>query len=446
MDNQNIFASVTAFHTAFIQGLDNVLASGDLNPATFNLVFGNAILHHKEREFLERLEAAKTKLAAKIDPAATDDDTVIFRQLKDMKLDWQNWTMVEDRKINSWNVQLNKFRLLKPKGFGEKPITNLYHPFDPADFNFNKIKDPTIWKGDIGGHKIALFYNKFPYKDLQALLVLDPEENKEQFLTKDVHQFVWDTTQSLRHLYNVSFGYNSLGASASVNHLHFHLMIGIEKLGVAEGKWLHNGGEKKYPANIYVFDNAGESWGLLSKLNQKNIAYNVLYLPGKVYIFPRKFLGTYPDVSWSVGFGWYQFSGNFIVYDEDTAKNLTEEIINQALADASIKLEEEVVMDKYVAIAKLKDIKEGEPHCAEVEGKSLAIFKVAGQYFVTTGVCTHAGGPICQGELNGSVVTCPWHGSKYEVATGKVVHGPSQDPIKTYKTRVNGDTLEVNLV
>lgn len=442
----NIFASVTDFHTAFIAGLDNILASDALAPATFNLVFGNAILHHREREFLERLEVAKTRLAAEIDLKTTDDDTQIFLKLKDMKLDWQNWTMIEDKKINSWNVQLNKFRVLKPKGVGEKPITNIYRPFDANDFNFNQIKDPTIWQGDLGGHRVSLYYNKFPYKDLQALLILDPSKNKPQFLTPEDHQFVWDTTTSLSRLYNVSFGFNSLGASASVNHLHFHLMVGIEKLPVADDKWLHNGGPVRYPANIYVYDNAPEAWGLIDRLNQKNIAYNILYLPGKVYIFPRKFLGTYPNVSWSIGFGWYQFSGNFIVYDEDTVNNLTEEIINQALVDASIKLEEEKIMDRYVFVAKLKDIKENEPHCAEVEGKSIALFKINGGYYATTGVCTHAGGPLCQGEVHEGIVTCPWHGSRYEVVSGQVIHGPSKDPIKIYKTRVDGDDLQINLV
>lgn len=446
MDTSDIFSSVTNFHTAFINGLDKALSSPDLNPATFNLVFGNAIHHHQEREFLQRLEASKNNLAGKVDLNATDDDTVIFLKLKDMQLDWQNWTMLEDRKINSWNVQLNKFRMLKPKGYADQVITQVHISFNENDFNFNKIEGPVLWSGDISGHKASLYYNKFPYKDLQALLVLDPEKNKEQFLTGEDHSFVFEMTNSLSRLYNVSFGYNSLGASASVNHLHFHLMVGIEKLPVAEGKWLHNGGNIPYPANIYVYDNPQDSWTLIDKLNQKNIPYNVLYLPGKIYVFPRKFIGTYKDVPWSVGFGWIQMSGNFIVYDEDAVNRLTEDIINDALTDASIKLEEQTSMGEYVAIAKLADIKEDKPHCVDVQGKSFAVFKVGEEYFATAGICTHAGGPICQGEIVDGVVTCPWHGSQFDVKDGKVVRGPAQDPLKTYKLRKNDDMLEINLV
>lgn len=441
-----IFNSVTDFHTAFINGLDKILSQEDLKPASFNLVFGNAILHHHEREFLERLESAKVRLSQKIDPNATDDDSLIFLKLKDMQLDWQNWTMIEDRKINSWNVQLNKFRILKPQGYNDQTITDLHVPFDDSKFNFNKIPDPPLWNGDLNGHHVSLFYNKFPYKDLQAVFVPDSEKNIEQLLTEEYHRFVFDLTTSLSNLRNISFGYNSLGAAASVNHLHFHMMVGIEKLPVTDPEWVHNGGSKPYPATIHVFDNIKDSWSLIDRLNQQNIAHNVLYLPGKIYVFPRKFIGTYIQAPWSTNFGWIQFSGNFIVYDEDAVTRLTEEIINDALEDASIKLEEQTSMSKYVTVARLEDIKEGKPHCVEVEGKSLSVFKVGDNFYVTTGICTHAGGPICLGEIINGVVTCPWHGSQFEVSTGKVVRGPAESPLKIYKTRVNDAFLEADLV
>lgn len=445
-ENIDIFSSVVNFHTAFINGLDRALNSENLTPATFNLVFGNAILHHKEKDFLERLEAAKVRLAKNVDPNATDDDSVIFTKLNGMKLDWENWTMLEDRKINSWNILLNKFRILKPPGVSKDVITTLHLPFDNNGFNFNRVNDLTIWSGDIAGKNISLYFNKFPYKDLQALFVPDPAKNKEQFLTEEDHRFVVDMANSLSHLYNVSFGYNALGAGASVNHLHFHMMVGIEKLPVTETEWIHNGGNRPYPANVYVYSDAAESWKLIDKLNQQNIAYNVLYLPGKIYIFPRKFLGTYPEVPWSVGFSWMQFSGNFIVYDEDIVNTITEKNIVDALISASVKLEEQPSMEKFITVAKVADIRSDKPFCVEIEGKSLSIFKVGEEFFATTGVCTHAGGPICLGEIVNGVVTCPWHGSQFDVKDGKVVRGPAQDPLKTYKLRVAGDSLEIDIL
>jgi nitrite reductase/ring-hydroxylating ferredoxin subunit len=102
-------------------------------------------------------------------------------------------------------------------------------------------------------------------------------------------------------------------------------------------------------------------------------------------------------------------------------------------------------MDKYFPAAKLADIKVGKPNCAEVDGHKVVLYKIGDDYFATTGICTHSGGVLCQGTLDGNVVTCPLHGSKFEVQSGKVLQGPANDPIKIYETRIAGDTLEVNL-
>ena len=102
-------------------------------------------------------------------------------------------------------------------------------------------------------------------------------------------------------------------------------------------------------------------------------------------------------------------------------------------------------MDQYIKLAKLADIEENKPLCAEFEGRKLSVYKTAGKYYVSDNTCTHAGGPLCQGELENGVITCPWHNSKFEVATGKVVSGPADHPIKTYETRVSGEYLEISL-
>ncbi len=443
--NTTIFDSVSDFHTVFMHGLDEMLQSENLDAATFNLVFGNAILHHKERDMIARLEQAKIKLGYKIDQEKTDDNSIIFFQLKDMKLDWQNWTMIEDRKINSWNIQLNKFRILKPKGFGTKKVTDLFQKFDENDFNFNKVKQPTIWEGAYFDRQVSLYYNEFPYKDLQAILVLDPKLNKEQFLTKVDNLYMWSICERLKNLYNISIGYNSLGAFASVNHLHFHLMIGIEELTVVQSKWSHNGGSDEYPARVYIFEDVDKSWNLIETLHSKNIAYNILYTPGKIYVFPRKFQDTYVTPSWSTGFGWYEFSGNFIIYEDEEVNALTDEIIRKSLKDASVELAYTTNTAKFIRAASLADIKDGIPLCAEIEGQKIAIYKVNDKYYATSNICTHAGGPLCEGELLSNIITCPWHGSKFDVTTGQVMHPPAISPVKTFKTRVNGDAIEVEM-
>jgi nitrite reductase/ring-hydroxylating ferredoxin subunit len=72
------------------------------------------------------------------------------------------------------------------------------------------------------------------------------------------------------------------------------------------------------------------------------------------------------------------------------------------------------------------------------------VFNVAGEFFATQSRCTHRQGPLNEGTLEGSTVTCPWHGAKFNVTTGAVLHGPARDPLKTYRVTLDGDVGRVD--
>jgi nitrite reductase/ring-hydroxylating ferredoxin subunit len=78
---------------------------------------------------------------------------------------------------------------------------------------------------------------------------------------------------------------------------------------------------------------------------------------------------------------------------------------------------------------------------AVVAGKDVAIFNVDGQIYATQNDCTHWGGPLCDGSLAGEVVTCPWHGSQFNVRTGEVVQDPAEKPLATYLVEVRDGVL-----
>ena len=69
----------------------------------------------------------------------------------------------------------------------------------------------------------------------------------------------------------------------------------------------------------------------------------------------------------------------------------------------------------------------------------VAVFNVAGSFCATQAKCTHKQGPLNEGKLDGSTVTCPWHGSQFNVCTGAVLRGPAADPLKTYRVIVEGE-------
>ena len=68
----------------------------------------------------------------------------------------------------------------------------------------------------------------------------------------------------------------------------------------------------------------------------------------------------------------------------------------------------------------------------------VAVFNVAGSLCATQAKCTHRGGPLSEGKLDGSTVTCPWHRTQFNVSTGAVLRGPATEPIKTYRVIVEG--------
>jgi uncharacterized protein YbjT (DUF2867 family)/nitrite reductase/ring-hydroxylating ferredoxin subunit len=96
-------------------------------------------------------------------------------------------------------------------------------------------------------------------------------------------------------------------------------------------------------------------------------------------------------------------------------------------------------------------LKENEFRISEVPPGSVllmgdvAVFSVEGGFCATQARCTHRQGPLSEGTLDGSTVTCPLHGAQFNVWTGAVLRGPAKDPLKTYAVTVDGDVGRVEV-
>jgi len=94
-----------------------------------------------------------------------------------------------------------------------------------------------------------------------------------------------------------------------------------------------------------------------------------------------------------------------------------------------------------IKIASADELRPGQLKVVETETGNIALFNVGGNFFATSNTCLHKGGPLGEGELGNSVVTCPWHGWQYDVTTGENLTNPSR-PVRTYKVTVeNGDVF-----
>lgn len=114
-------------------------------------------------------------------------------------------------------------------------------------------------------------------------------------------------------------------------------------------------------------------------------------------------------------------------------------------------------MEDFLKIASTDTIPVGTMSDADLEGHKFLIAHVGDQFYITDGHCAHMGGPLWKGELEGTVITCPWHGSQYDVRDGSCLRWTSWTgaaltaaallrhprPIRAYECRVEGSDILV---
>ncbi len=100
-------------------------------------------------------------------------------------------------------------------------------------------------------------------------------------------------------------------------------------------------------------------------------------------------------------------------------------------------------MPEFVKVATIEVIAPGKSKLIEIAGKEIALFNIDGAFHAIDNSCTHVGGPLCEGELDGCEVICPWHGAVFDVTSGQAVGPPAFEPVKRYNLRVNGAEIEI---
>lgn len=116
-------------------------------------------------------------------------------------------------------------------------------------------------------------------------------------------------------------------------------------------------------------------------------------------------------------------------------------------------------MGRALDVGRTDEFAEGTMRAVEAEGHHLLVARVGDSYYAAQGRCPHMGGHLPEGELEGTVVTCPRHGSRFDLVDGRVLRWTdwsgltlalakvlrSPRSLKTYGTRVDGDRLLVEL-
>lgn len=101
-------------------------------------------------------------------------------------------------------------------------------------------------------------------------------------------------------------------------------------------------------------------------------------------------------------------------------------------------------MGNFVKAINTSAIPVGTGKTCDVQGTPVAVFNVNGEFHAIHNTCLHRGGPLGEGGLDGSVVTCPWHGWQYDVTTG-VSHTNPNAKVKKFSCKVEGSDILVEM-
>src|SRR2546428_10656017 len=102
-------------------------------------------------------------------------------------------------------------------------------------------------------------------------------------------------------------------------------------------------------------------------------------------------------------------------------------------------------MPKFMKVATTDELEDQQAKLVEVEGQKLALFRVGEAFYALSDTCTHRGGPLSEGTVEGAEVTCPWHGARFDIKTGAVMGPPAGREVKSYPVRVAGADVEIEV-
>ena len=100
-------------------------------------------------------------------------------------------------------------------------------------------------------------------------------------------------------------------------------------------------------------------------------------------------------------------------------------------------------MTAWTRVAPAAEIGPGDYASAEVDGSFVAVFNVDGEFFAIDDVCTHDGGGLAGGDVQGYEVICPRHGARFNLRTGQALTPPAYEAVKSYSVRVVDGWVEV---
>ena len=324
------FASPAALEHRFADGLAAMLEQHS-GLGVYILVLANAAYDARLwAQLAPALAARHAELAAALTDTLRrgqkltepDDDVLVFLKLDAIGL--EHLQTLESRRAGPWDVMFNPFRALRPPRISGMKFEGLLRPFESTGFHFNKpfLAKELLWEGSLAGKPARLLYNKFPFARLHGLLVPEPLRELPQYLTPELHGWAWHLCAHAG-MRGLCLGYNSQGAGASVNHMHFQSFVQADPLPVQDPRFAHNGGTEHYPLPCRRFTEPADAWLELDRLHEQNVPYNLIYSKNCLHLVARVPQDSNALNAQSRGYGWSEMAGAVTLFSRDAFEGLS---------------------------------------------------------------------------------------------------------------------------
>ncbi|MEJ2322181.1 MAG: DUF4922 domain-containing protein [Gammaproteobacteria bacterium] len=307
------------FRRRYREGLLEMLQRDSVG--SWILVLANSMQEPELREALrEPIDAALARLESGL-AQGSEDDLAVFNRIRQgapHRL-LHNW---HSASRDAWRLVTNPIRQFRPMRLSRDPLHSLYRDFDPDGFHFLRphLDDETFREGEWDGIGYRVLYNKFPFAPWHLILVPDARARMPQYMTETYHRHTMALVRWLsQQLPGVTLAYNSLGAGASVNHLHFQFSVIEEALPVEQKHWQHHGGDDAYPIDCLPASDPVDAWDAIEEHQRSGRPFNLIYRGDSCYLLKRKSLAEVPDCLLPQGLTWYESAGVFVFPDSQHA-------------------------------------------------------------------------------------------------------------------------------
>lgn len=103
-------------------------------------------------------------------------------------------------------------------------------------------------------------------------------------------------------------------------------------------------------------------------------------------------------------------------------------------------------MSRFVPVCKAEDVPPGTLLQVELEdGTPICVANIDGRFLAIGGECTHAGGPMGEGTIEGLCAVCPWHGGAFDLETGEAKIPPAHEPVPSYRVLIDSGQVSIEL-